>query len=83
MVDYGESDMIEISVKMEKPDTYKGFSSSDISFFHSKNFIRRNIFLFLVFLPDKITETTKKCLLFKNSKNKEWNITTTKHFVSV
>ena len=43
MVDFGESDkMIKISGKMDKSDTYKGFSS-DISFF-TPNFCRLNIF---------------------------------------
>ena len=33
MIDCGESDRIEINGKMNKSDTYKVFSCSDISFF--------------------------------------------------
>ena len=35
--------MIKISGKIDKSNIYKGFSSSDILFFYSKNFFRLNI----------------------------------------
>ena len=63
-VDFGESDkMIKICGKMDKSDTYKGFSSSDISFF-IQEFLQMKHFPFWVFLHlsnwgNKITEKKK------------------------
>ena len=50
MVYYGESDkMIKISRKLDKSNTYNGFTGN-ISFFYSQNFFRLNIFAFFYIL---------------------------------